>query len=87
MQRTCFIGESPLTATAYTSFGVPPPVRAQHHTPNFASSAAKLVCRASRKRVVRGQGLSHGPYYELPSLTNGLFGCGVICDMRASYWS
>jgi len=37
----------------------PPRVRARH-TPNFATSAAKLVCRASRNGVVRGQGLSHG---------------------------
>jgi len=47
--------------TVYTSFGVPPPVRAQHHTPNFASSAAKLVCRASRKQCSTWPGLEPRP--------------------------
>jgi hypothetical protein len=47
--------------TACTGFGVPPPVRAQHHMPNFATSAAKLVCRASRKRCSTWPGLEPRP--------------------------
>ena len=41
----------------------PPPPRggAQHHIPNFATSAAKLVCRASRERCSTWPGLEPRP--------------------------
>jgi hypothetical protein len=58
--------------TACTGFGVPP-VRAQHHMPNFATSATKLVCRASRKRC------STWPVLEPRPTSNS--------ELGAQFWS
>ena len=55
MLRVCYMMnwmtiENEVLTTARTSFAFPPSPGAQRYTPNFAKPAAKLVCRASRKR-------------------------------------
>jgi hypothetical protein len=47
--------------TGYPTSGVPPPKVCARHTPNFATSAAKLVCRASRKGYSTWPGLEPRP--------------------------
>ena len=47
--------------TACTDSGVPPPACARSTTPNLATSAAKLVCKASRKGCSTWPGLEPWP--------------------------
>jgi len=55
-----FIEEQYSRDTACPGSSVPPRVHARH-TPNFATSAAKLICRASRKGCSTWPGLKPRP--------------------------